>query len=72
MNGGANSNYDYDDGLLSPTQAVGSGPSKTMAGYRNDVMNGFGAEKRRPNPVRCEIGITIRVSPMLTSSVLSS
>lgn len=53
MNGGANSNYDYDDGgLLSSTQSIGPGPNQIMAGYRNDTMSGSGSDKPRYNPVR--------------------
>lgn len=44
MNGGANSNYGYDD--------VGPGPKQIMAGYRNDMMNGSAPDKPRYNPVR--------------------
>lgn len=48
-----NANYGYDDGLLSPIQAVGPGPKQIMAGYRNDVMNSSESDKPRYNPVRC-------------------
>lgn len=48
-----NGNYGYDDGLLSPIQAVGPGPKQIVAGYRNDMMNGSGSNKPRYNPVRC-------------------
>lgn len=53
MNGVSTSNYAYDDGLLSPIQAIGPGPKQIMEGYRKDAVNGFGQDKPRVNPVSC-------------------
>lgn len=56
-----NGNYGYDDGLLSPIQAVGPGPKQIVAGYRNDMMNGSESDKPRYNPVRCASGSKLPV-----------
>lgn len=53
MNGTSTANYGYNDAMLSPTQGIGPGPKQIMNGYRKDVLNGFGSEKPRYNPVRC-------------------
>lgn len=58
-------NYGYDDGLLSPIQAVGPGPKQIMEGYRNDMMGGSMSDKPRYNAV-CRASGSCLTTPLLT------
>lgn len=71
MNGLLTSNYAYEDGLVSPAQAISPGPKQIMEGYRKDVLNGFGSDQPRYNPVRRTLR-PVRLFPLLTESAQSN